>query len=308
MGRINMKVSVLIGTRNRYEPLLSCLNSVLAQQYADMEIIILDDCSTECLIEERVKEVYQDDRIIFFRSNEVLGVAGGRNFLMQQASGDVYCVIDDDALMDHHDCLQDIVDYFHSQQQVGILALKVIDYGQDKTDLLVPFSRHWRKKAPHLLETKQIVSYYLGGFHAIKQEVIQECGEYFSGLVFGEEEMDLAYRAVEAGYEIHYLPHVTAHHFPGSSVIGSKKHGSELFHHVRNRFYLAYKYLPALCIPIYLSVWLLVYGSAALRKRVLGDYIRGILSGVRQCWITERKPLSRDAVRYLKRHYGRLLY
>jgi GT2 family glycosyltransferase len=303
-----VKVSILIGTRNRYEPLLSCLDSVLTQSFSDIEILILDDYSSDFLVEEKVREKYIDPRLKFFRSSQVLGVAAGRNFLMKQAEGDVFCVIDDDALMEHSRCIQDIVEYFVSQPQAGILALKVIDYGFEKTDLLVPFSRHWRKKAPHLPETKQVVSYYLGGFHAIRREVIQRCGDYYSGLVFGEEEMDLAYRVVEAGFEIHYLPHVTAHHFPGQSVIGTKKNGTELFHHVRNRFYLAYKYLPSICIPVYLSIWLFVLGYIALKKRAIGDYLKGILAGISQCWHIPRTPLSREAIGYLKRHYGRILY
>lgn len=301
-----MKVSVLIGTRDRFATLMRCLETALEQDYPDMEILLLDDHSKENLA-EKIYQYVSDDRLRLFRSPRPLGVAAGRNFLMRQSRGEVFVVIDDDAYFDDSGALTRIVRHLEAHPFTGILALKVIDHQNGEQDLLVPFSRRWRKKQPALPDETQTCSYYLGGFHAIRKKVIDICGPYYEGLVFGEEELDLSYRAVGAGFQIQYLPDVAAHHHPEPSVVG-KGRGAELHHHVRNRFFLAYKYLPALCVPVYLLVWLMIYALQAGKKLAWGAYLTGLWAGLQELRKTKRTPLNRAAVTYLKLHYGRVWY
>ncbi|TCP58975.1 GT2 family glycosyltransferase [Tumebacillus sp. BK434] len=301
-----MKVSVLIGTRDRFWQLMRCLETVLEQDYPDLEILLLDDHSAEPLA-GRLHQYVSDERLRLFRSSRPLGVAAGRNFLMRQATGDVYVVIDDDAMLDDSGAMTRIVRHLEKHPFTGILALKVIDHQNGAQQLLVPFSRRWRNKRPGLPEAAQTCSYFLGGFHAIRKQVIDICGPYYEGLIFGEEELDLSYRAIGAGFAIQYLPDVIAHHYPAQSVVG-KRRGAELHHHVRNRFFLAYKYLPALAVPVYLLVWLLIYALQAGRQLAFGAYLTGFWAGIRELRKTKRMPLNRAAVHYLKLHYGRVWY
>jgi GT2 family glycosyltransferase len=306
-----MKVSVLIGSRNRGEVLKRCLESVCAQRYNSLEILVLDDNSTYYQLQEIVTTQFQDSRLRYFRSDESLGVAGGRNFLGQQASGDIFCVIDDDAYFTDYLCISRMVETFASQPAVGILAFKVINFYQTKQpNLFVPFSQRWLKKQPDLTIKPRLVSYYLGACHALRRQVIDQCGGYQPGLIFGEEEQDLSYRALEAGFEIMYRPEVVVHHHPQSSVVEqlARHRQSELYHHVRNRFYLAYTYLPWVYIPTYLTIWLSVYARDALQGRALREFLAGVVAGVKMLPKLKRTPLSQQTVHYLQTHYGRLWY
>ena len=56
-------VSVLIGTRNRPQPLLRCLNSILSQNYPKLEVLVLDDCSQEYNICAELIEQIDDWRL-----------------------------------------------------------------------------------------------------------------------------------------------------------------------------------------------------------------------------------------------------
>ena len=305
-----MRVSVLIGTRDRFKALTRCLESVLGQTYDSLEILVLDDNSSQYDIEQLVKRNFEDTRLRCWRSDVTLGVAKGRNFLMQRARGDIFCVIDDDACFADSGCVARLANAFEEYPQVGIVAAKVLEHQNDGVDLLVPFSQRWRKRQPDLTTTSRFVSYYLGTCHAIDRTVNECCGGYRDDLIYGEEELDLSYRAIEQGFKILYLPSVVVHHHPEAPVVahdGSYSH-PELYYHIRNRFFLSYQYLPWVYIPTYLSSWLTVYGLQALKDRALREFISGVGAGISLLKQLRRTPLSESSVKYLKTHYGRLWY
>lgn len=305
-----MKVSILIGSRNRPDVLSRCLQSALAQDYAPFEILVLDDASDQFRLDGLIVSKFQDRRLSCFRTERSLGVAGGRNFLMRQATGDIFCLIDDDAYFADSSCVKQIVEAFERYPGMGVLATQVIDHRAGEMSLLVPFSQAWRIKRPNLLTETQLVSYYLGTCHAIRRCVIEASGGYQNDLMFGEEELDLSYKAIGLGFQIMYLPNVIVHHHPQPSAIGggSEKSHSELYYHVRNRFFLSYKYLPAIYIPVYLAVWITIYGLQAVKLNALKEFLLGISAGVKLLTRLERTPLDPQAVHYLKTHYGRLWY
>ncbi len=307
-----MKVSILINSRDRIEVLRHCLQSALAQNYAPLEIIVFDDNSTQYQLKDLILAEFPESNaeLHCFRSDTSLGVAGGRNFLMQQAAGDIYCFIDDDARFADNDCITKFVNTFKKQPDVGIIATKIIDHIDQETTFAVPFSQWWRKKQPNLVNVSQHVSYYVGTCHAIDRRVIEQCGDYQPNLIFGEEELDLSYRVIEGAWKILYLPEVVVHHHPQSSVVGhvGKKRKSELYYHIRNRFILAYKYLPWTYIPIYLGIWLGRYTINAFQQLAFQQLFGGIASGIGELKHLQRTPMQPKTVQYIKSHFGRLWY
>ncbi|MCB0210940.1 MAG: glycosyltransferase family 2 protein [Anaerolineae bacterium] len=305
-----MKVSVLVGSRNRPDVLRRCVATALNQDYSDLQILVLDDHSDRYRLDEIIQAEFHDPRLRCFRSEQPLGVAGGRNFLMQQASGDIFCVIDDDACFAQTDAVSRLVETFDAHSRVGILAFKIINHVNNKTDLRLPFNRRQRRKNPRIMTQAGLVSYFVGTGHAIRRCVIERCGSYRADLMYGEEELDLSYQAIEQGFEILYVPEIAVLHYPQPSVVTRQKgyRHQELYYHVRNRFFLAYKYLPARYIPSYLSVWLITYGFSAAKSAALGEYCGGIAAGFKLLRQLKRTPLSRQAIAYLAAHHGRLWY
>ena len=80
-------VSILVGTRNRVEPLARCIESVLSQTYRHSEILVLDDAS-DIDIRDALKQRFPDQRLKWLRSLTPSGVAGARNTLIQSATGE----------------------------------------------------------------------------------------------------------------------------------------------------------------------------------------------------------------------------
>lgn len=302
---------MLIASRDRINVLALCVQSVLSQTYHPLEIVVLDDGSRQYHLANLLSAQFDDPRLRCLRVEESLGVAGARNLLMQQATGDILCFIDDDAFFQDDQAVARLVEAFNRQPSAGIIAVKVIDhYPTGHMRLSLPFTQRQLRRQPQLVTRPGRVAYYLGTGHAIRRNVLAVCGSYHSASKFGEEELDLSYRAIEAGFELHYLPDVTVQHFPQPSVVtrsGAHRH-IELYYHVCNRFYLAYKYLPWQYVPVYLAVWLGMYGWRAVWQQAHREFCAGIRDGLKQLKSVRRTPLSRRAVAYLRNNYGRLWY
>ena len=89
----------MVLTRNRRDALRSCVASVLRQQFDDFEIVLLDDASEGVDTAATIALEFSDERIRPYRVESSLGVAGGRNFLMEHSHGEILVVIDDDAVL-----------------------------------------------------------------------------------------------------------------------------------------------------------------------------------------------------------------
>lgn len=90
----NPKVSVIIPTYNRADLLPRAVNSVLAQTYSDLEIIIVDDCSPDDTREVIAR--FSDLRIRSFRHERNKGLSAARNTGIANARGEYIAFLDDD--------------------------------------------------------------------------------------------------------------------------------------------------------------------------------------------------------------------
>lgn len=305
-----MKVSVLITSRNRPDVLCKCVENVIGQDYSDFEIVVLDDASDEVDLCRVLAERFNDPRLRCLRSDIQLGVAGARNRLAKEATGDILCFIDDDAVFENPYAIMRLTEIFELSKDIGIVACKIMNHCPGGSEMLVPFSRRWLRHMPGIAEQAQDVSYYVGTCHAIRYEVFKRCGMYADHLMYGEEELDLSYRVVSTGYRIYYEPSVVVHHYPQPSVVAGGKEGDskELYHHIQNRLYLAYRYLPIKYIPIYLTIWLGFCFLESIRRGMFGIFFAGVRDGITQLWKCKRAPIDKRAERYLYEHYGRLWY
>jgi GT2 family glycosyltransferase len=304
----DVQFSVFVLTRNRADVLRNCVRSVLRQTCRDFELIILDDASDGNDTADAMAREFGDSRIRPYRAESPLGVAGGRNLLMSEARGEILISIDDDAVFTTEDALEKVACAFYDQPKVGAIAFKIMNVVSGTRAPLVPISRLQLARNPDALGERALVSSFRGGGHAVRKRIIDELGGYRSDMVFGEEEMDLAYRIIGAGYEIAYEPSIEVDHFPMPSTVKSGRARSELFYHVRNRAYLAYRYLPLRYAVAYASIWAARYALVGLRQRQLNEFIRGAIATPKFLRGVKRESLDRNALAYMAAHGGRLWY
>lgn len=87
-------VSVIIPTYNRAFTIMSTLNSVLTQEGVHLEVIVVDDGSTDETKE--LLERQDDPRIRYFRFNESQGAQIARNYGVRQAKAELITFLDSD--------------------------------------------------------------------------------------------------------------------------------------------------------------------------------------------------------------------
>ena len=89
------KLSILIPAYNVERWLLRCLNSILSQVKDDIEIVIVDDGSTDTTLQcaNEFAEKWNDIRV-FSKHNE--GVGAARNYLLDKACGEFIWFVDSD--------------------------------------------------------------------------------------------------------------------------------------------------------------------------------------------------------------------
>lgn len=90
----NELISVVIPTWNRANTIVRAVRSVLLQDYKDIEIIIIDDASTDNTFE--VVSTILDSRIKYFRLEKNVGPAQARNMGIKYSSGKYIAFQDSD--------------------------------------------------------------------------------------------------------------------------------------------------------------------------------------------------------------------
>jgi len=92
-----MVVSVIIPVYNVERYIGDCIESVITQDYKDLEIVLVDDGSTDTSGEICEKYASKDSRIKVYHI-ENSGLSGARNYGTAQATGEFICYLDGDDL------------------------------------------------------------------------------------------------------------------------------------------------------------------------------------------------------------------
>ena len=300
-----MTVSVLIGTRNRPAVVKRCIDSVMQQDYDHLDVIVLDDASSPPLDTAPYQQTPHP--ITFLRSERHLGLAVVRNRLIQASHGEVVFIMDDDAYFETPDAIQHVARAFRDQPDLGILAVKILDYRGTTVRPLTPHSQRHLRQDASLTERPHTISYFVGPGHAIRRSALTASGLYDEIMMYGQDELDMAYRVLEHGFQIYYQPDIVVHHDPPDARQRTAAETAWRLHYLtRNRILFAYKHLPFKYTIPYIVSWLGWYGVRALRSGLVGTYLKGVGSGIKNLRRVERKPATRQTVTYLKAHYGRL--
>lgn len=95
-----MKISVVMTAYNMQDYIGEAIESVLNQTHRDLELIVVEDCSTDNTKEIIRSYIEKDDRVILVEHPENLGAGMGRRTGINEATGEYFITIDADDWID----------------------------------------------------------------------------------------------------------------------------------------------------------------------------------------------------------------
>jgi hypothetical protein len=216
-------VTVVIANYNRCSDLRVALKSVQTQDYPSVEVIVVDNASTDGSC-QMIAEEFPDTMVIRLKKN--LGM-DGYSVGFRQARGEFIFQMDNDSIMPEVSILTEVIERFcRGPSNLGVVATRVEEYNSNKDAVEIPQSHDW-SRGP--IKT--------GGFHAggagFRRAFLTQVGFYNSDVFLYGSELFLQMKFLAAGFQILYFPEIIMLH-KSSPVARSPQ---SLYYMIRNNYW-----------------------------------------------------------------------
>lgn len=198
--RTDAKVSIVVPAYNEEKTIARTIRSLMDIDYADYEIIVVDDGSTDGTLPEcqkfeasGVKIIHQDNR----------GKANALNNGIRSSAGAIIVTVDADTTL-HRDSLRRIADRFATNPRIGAVAGNVkVSPSSGLLNALQAAEYTTRinlvRKAESVLGCVTVVP---GPIAAFRREAVERAA-YFSADTFAED-FDMTMSVLRRGYRVEY--------------------------------------------------------------------------------------------------------
>ena len=226
-GTATRTASVVICTRDRPALLRTALESVLATDYPDFEVIVVDNASRTDATRDFVRA--HDDPRVKLISEPQPGASRARNAGLLAARGEVVAFVDDDVVVDGH-WLRALVDGFAHGPSVSCVS-GMVPAGEIRTPAQAYFDQRvgwsdsttariydWSSPPPDVpLFPFAVRCYGTGANFAVERDVARRLGGFDERLgpgtpTGGGEDLDLFFRILRSGGQLVHDPTAIAWH------------------------------------------------------------------------------------------------
>jgi glycosyltransferase involved in cell wall biosynthesis len=174
------RVSVITPCFNHGRVLRECVESIRAQSYAEVEMIVVDDCSTDAATKSYLRELEADESIELTRMQQNSGPSAARNRGISSATGRYLLPVDADNLL-----LPDAIERLVMQLQcagdhVGFIYQNCQYFGNREDYFEPPIYNPWLLARRNYIDTCALID----------REAIDLGIDYAEDIVFGHEDWD----------------------------------------------------------------------------------------------------------------------
>ncbi len=235
--RVTAAVTVVMVTfaRDHIMPLAVARLAEVVADRQDVEVVLVDnnpdDVDRSCALKRIARPIY-------LKLGRNKGVAA-RNDGALAGTGSLIVFVDDDAFLNPDDALSVFERAFAAAPDLGIVTARHIDAASGDTP---------RASFPHTDKSRRKdVGFrtfrFQGNGFAMRRSVFERVGPMSEDYFYGLEEIDYAYRVIEAGYELSYEPAawVIEHNDPG----GRRPRRAVEQMRLTNKLIISWKHLPA---------------------------------------------------------------
>jgi len=201
----NPLVSVIVPSYNSSQFLPKCLDAIKSSDYANYEIIVVDDASTdESLI------IAQQSGARVFSMDKQSGPGAARNIGTQHSKGDIYFFVDSDVVI-KPDSIGFVVSKLLNNPEVGAL------FGSyDNRPAAMDFFSQYKNLFHHFIHqtSHDEANTFWAGCGAVRKEVFHKVGG-FDAIKYTRpsmEDIELGLRISKQGYKILIVKELQAKH------------------------------------------------------------------------------------------------
>lgn len=203
------KVSVLIPAWNEEVGILKTLNSVINTDYSELEIIVINDGSTDKthqLVSNFIQEYERDHHqsvapVIKYLKLPNGGKAKALNQGLRIASGEIVLTVDADSVMDKK-MITNMVRRFTDKNVAAVAGNVVVGNRKKPIELLQQLEYlhgFWFKRADSNFNSVHIIG---GAAAAYRKDVLEEAGGFDESII--TEDVELSMRLLAMGYATRY--------------------------------------------------------------------------------------------------------
>jgi len=289
-------VSIIILNYNAGELLLNCVDSLKKSTYTNLEILIVDNISSDNS-QKKCKEKFPDIKLI--QNNENLGYCGGNNVGINEAKGKFIVILNPDTIIEPN-CIDELIlaynKFGNALYQPKILSLNEKDIIQSTGNMLhvfgFGFARDKGNKVTNKEESIEKIGYASGTCLFTSREVFDKIGLLDEFLFLYHDDLDLGWRAAQIGINSYYVPKSKIFHVESYSLKWSSK---KFYWLERNRKYCllthyskkTYEKMRFSLILVDLFVW-----AFYISKGFLGVKIKAELDIIKNKKFIEKKYLE----------------
>jgi GT2 family glycosyltransferase len=215
------KVAVIILNWNGREVLAKCLDSVIRTDYPNLEIVVVDNASTDTS-QAMVRDRYPGIRLVENREN--LGYVSGNNVGIGSTRSDYVVLLNNDTTVDRA-WIRELVKAAATDERIGVLGCKVYLMG---TRIIQHAGSHLSFVSGSLFTRSMVedrgqfdevadVDYVSGEAIMIKREVLKKVGLLDPDYYAYWEDADFCWRARRRGYRVVYVPSSVVEHMVSAS-------------------------------------------------------------------------------------------
>lgn len=218
MTESTVPVSVVIPNHNAAKTIRECIQSILDNRYEDLEVVVVDDLSTDSSVE--IAASFKDPRVLILRNETNLGPSGTRNRGIHAAKGRLVLFIDSDTHV-NQDCIERHV-RTHREMGADIVAGSIEGVHETIFGRADGFSNWWTSipgSPSRFIERLHVPTTNL----SIKKEVFEEIGLLKEDLRVGED-AEFSRRAIRRGRRIYFNAGIVAYHYDRDSLKSYLKH------------------------------------------------------------------------------------
>jgi len=292
-------VSVIIPNWNGKDFIEGCLRSLRTQTYQDLEIIMVDNGSTDGSI-ELVQGSFPEVKIVSLAWNK--GFSGAVNEGIKKAKGEFIALLNNDTVVDSR-WVEELVKGINSSKEIGCCASRILDSTGMAIDTAGDtYTRYGVAiKRGHDVETKRFLQEELvfgacGGAAFYRRSMLDEVGSFDEDFFCVYEDVDLSFRAQLGGFKCLYVPTAIVYHKVGGTM--GRNNDFILYYGQRNLEFVFIKNMPfSLLIkylPLHMEYLFLAFIYNLLRNKG-GLFLRSKIDALKQIRIilNKRKQVQR---------------